>query len=176
MKLALVVLFSALTAGCDNRFNWYDRLSEEPMVSELAGDYKLIKGDPAAVPLVEMGYAEINSSLELKADGTFLATGIPGCCVHGFDERTYPFTGGLYSFSGNWSVLKVQEVYDVRLVILEITERTGRTIGDTELEKERRSPSALDLALVRGAGDPVDVGFQIFNGDFWPLRFQKTRR
>lgn len=168
--LACFALCVALVA-CNGRFNWYDRLLEEPTKTELIGGYTLKMGDDAAEALIKMGYTEIDGSIELKEDGTFSAKRIPGCGVHGWDERTYPFTGGLYSFCGTWSIVKNQTVYDVKLEISDITEHTGLKIDDKEMSRERTPPSSINLSLLRG--NSIDVGFELFNGDFWPLQFKR---
>ena len=172
MKLVTATLCVLLLVGCQDRFNWYDKLKKEPTSREVAGTYELTKTDDAAAPLVEMGYSDIQSVIELREDGTYRATGIPGCCVHGFDERTYPFTGGRYSFSGSWSIRKSQAVYEVALQVEAISELSGMTIADSDLAKERKPHAELNLALIQG--EPLDVAFDIFDGDFWPVRFTRT--
>lgn len=172
MRLISVTVCALLLAGCQDRFNWHDKLKEEPSPSEVVGTYELNQIDDAAVPLVEMGYKDIEGVIELREDGTYRATGVPGCCVHGWDERTYPFTGGSYSFAGGWSIQKSEAVYEVVLRVESITELSGLTIADPELAQERTPSAELNLTLIRG--DPLDVGFDLYNGDFWPVRFTRT--
>lgn len=169
MRLLSIITFAILSSGCSDRFNWHDLLSEKPTEAELAGSYKLVKTDAAAAPLIDMGYTAINSSVELRADGTFSAIKLPGCCLHGWDERSYPFTGGLYSIAGHWSIVKTDAVYDVELTVVTVTEHTNLAIDNPELAAERRPPSSLKVSLIRGS--PIDLGFDVYNGDFWPVRF-----
>jgi hypothetical protein len=171
MKSLLTALVCVAMLGCKGRFNWYDRLTEKPTDSELVGSYRLVKADSAASPLIEMGYTDIDCRLDLNTDGSFEASRLPGCCLHGWDERTYPFTGGLYSAGGTWRVIKNDAVFDVKLTINSITEHTGLAIADKELAAERKPPTTLEVALIDGT--PLDLGFNIFNGDFELIRLAR---
>ena len=168
MKTLLLALICVSVLGCNGRFNWYGLLSEKPTESELIGSYSLVKSDMAASPLIEMGYMDIDCRVNLNGDGSFEATRLPGCCIHGWDERTYPFTGGLYSMIGTWRIVKSSSVFDVELTINSITEHTGLKIEDPDLAKERKPRATLEVALIDG--NPIDLGFHIFNGDFDQIR------
>ena len=87
-------------------------------------------------------------------------------------NSTYPFTGGSYSYAGGWSIQKSEAVYEVVLRVESITELSGLTIADPELAQERTPSAELNLTLIRG--DPLDAGFDLYNGDFWPVRFTRT--
>ena len=172
MRILLVIMICALSAGCKrDRFNFHDLLAVKPTQAELVGSYRLQKADPAATPLMEMGYTEIDCVVELNADGTYTASRLPGCCIHGWDESSYPFTGGLYSMKGNWTIVPTGSVYDIELTINSFTEHTGLVIADSELAAERQPRSTLKVSLIRGA--PIDLGFEVFNGDFWPVRLAR---
>lgn len=172
MRFFSIIMLAILSVGCSDRFNWHDRLSEKPTEAEVAGTYRLVKTNAAAAPLIEMGYTSIDSSVELRPDGTFTATKLPGCCLHGWDERPYPFTGGLYSMSGKWSIVKTEAVYDVELKIDTVTEHTNLKIDNPELASERRPRSSRKVSIIRGS--PIDLGFDVFDGDFWSIRFIRT--
>ena len=169
MRPFCIIAIITVLAGCKSgRFNWYDRLTAKPTTAELVGTYALQKSDPDASPLIEMGYTDIDCSVELRSDGTFSASKLPGCCLHGWDERAYPFTGGLYSMTGDWAIVKTDSVYDVELVFSSITEHTGLVISDPSLAEERKPSATLNVALIDGS--PIDLGFQVFDGDFWSIR------
>jgi hypothetical protein len=139
-----------------------------PTEAELVGSYRLLKADPEATPLIEMGYTAIDCGVNLKPDRTFSAFRLPGCFLHGWDERAYPFTGGLYSMSGKWAIVKTEAVFDIELTIESITEHTGLTISDPE----RKPRPSLKVSFIQGS--PIDLGFEVFDGDFWPVRLART--
>ena len=169
--LAAVALITTL-AGCKrSQFDWTDRLIEKPGKTELVGLYQLQESDPEAAPLIEMGYELIDCSVKLKADGTYEAEQLPGCFLHGWDERFYPFTGGLYSMAGKWEIVGNKSVFDVKLTIDTISEDTGLKISDSELAAERAPRSTLSVALV--SGSPIDLGFLVFGSDFLPMRLSR---
>ena len=168
MAVALITVL----AGCKkSRFGWTDRLIEKPSKSELVGLYQLQKSDPEAEPLIEMGYSSIDCRVELRADGTYQANKLPGCFLHGWDERFYPFTGGLYTMAGRWVIVEEESVFDVKLSVDTITEHTGLIISDAELAAEREPRSTLNIALV--SGSPIDLGFLVFGSDFLPMRLSR---
>ena len=174
VKMRLLVTLALITvlSGCKkSRFGWSDRLIEKPAKSELVGIYKLQKSDSEAAALIEMGYKDIDCSMDLRADGSYQAEKLPGCFIHGWDERFYPYTGGFYTISGSWEVVEDESVFDVRLSINSITEHTGLTISDPELAAEREPRSTLNVALV--SGSPIDLGFLVFGSDFLPIRLSR---
>ena len=175
MRMLLVIAVCAFISSCkssSSRFNWHDRLSVMPTEAELVGSYRLLKADPEAAPLIEMGYTAIDCGVDLKPDHTFSAFRLPGCCLHGWDERAYPFTGGLYSVSGKWAIVKTDAVFDIELTIESITEHTGLTISDPERASERKPPLSRKVSLIQGS--PIDLGFEVFDGDFWPVRLARA--
>ncbi|MEO7099281.1 MAG: hypothetical protein ABI162_07955 [Luteolibacter sp.] len=171
--MLLVIAACTLISACKStRFNWYDRLAVKPTEAELVGSYRLLKADPDAAPLLEMGYTAIDCGVDLRQDRTFSAFRLPGCCLHGWDERMYPFTGGLYSMSGKWAIVKTEAVFEIELTIETITEHTGLTIANPERASERQPPSSRKVSLIQGS--PIDLGFEVFNGDFWPVRLARV--
>lgn len=76
---------------------------EPPAPGELMGTYTLT--DRWSVNhLNEMGYKVLDGQITLKPDMTFSASRIPACCVHGWDEISWGFSGGYYTLSGTWAL------------------------------------------------------------------------
>jgi len=174
-RLLLIVLsIATLSVSCDSRFNWHDLLKVEPAPADAVATYKLNSGSAAHGHLLKMGYTSIDSTVRLEPDFTFSGTGVPGCCLHGWDESAtaYPFTGGLYDIKGTWKVEKSSEIYILEFSFSEIVETTGRKIADPKLAKDREPPKTVRVYLVRGT--PFTIGFPVFNGDFYPVAYDRT--
>jgi len=162
--LLRVLPLLALLASCDNRHNLHGHLVKEPAPAEIAGLYRLGPGSPDQAALKEMGYQTIDSTVTLRSDFTFSATAVPGCCVHGWDERVYPFSGGIFEFSGTWKIAKEGTTYGVALEIENLTGQGEKELSTADERIERKPPSSLHVDLMEGS--PMDLGFSIFNGDF----------
>lgn len=168
MTRVFLSIFALLClAGC--RGNLWGYLEEEPAISKVAGDYQLDFNE-SQERLQKMGYKNFSARLTLGADGTFTARDIPACCVHGWDESTYPFSGGHYSLSGTWKIAKTNAIYVVKLSLTtaKMTE-PGTPAADLG---DRKAPDALELHLLEG--DPLLLGFHIFNGDFDDIIFSRV--
>jgi hypothetical protein len=121
-----------------------------------------------------MGYKSFTGQITLNSDGSFTATNLPACCVHGWDESSYPFSGGLYSLSGTWKTTKSSAVYVVRLTLsgAHMTEPPATT--NATVLKDRNAPAELEVHLIKG--NPLSLGFSIFNGDFDNVVFSKLNK
>ena len=176
MKRLLPLLLSvvALLASCDSRFNWYDNLKVEPKPSEAAATYRLNTASAVYPKLLEMGYTAVDSTIVFRPDFTVSGTGVPGCCLTGNDESSglYSFTGGLYDIKGTWRVVKEGEVYKLECEFSEMIETTGRKITDPKLAKEGEPLSKCNVGLIRGV--PFTIGFLVYNGDFWPVAYDRV--
>lgn len=162
----------AALASCDDRYNLHGHLVKEPSPADIAGTYRFDSGSPDQGALKEMGYKAIDSTLTLKPDFTFTTTGVPGCCVHGWDERTYPFTGGVFEFSGTWRVSKSGTTYGVGLDITKMTGEAEKELSTADPATERKPPSSLHADLLEDT--PIAVGFRIFDGDFGHIAYRKA--
>ena len=163
-RLSLLFCLLALT-GC--RFNLWGHLQEEPTTREVAGTYRL--EDAAAQDrLRKMGYDRFDGWITLAQDGRFTAEEVPACCVHGWDESAYPFSGGYYRLSGTWEIVKSDAVYDVHLVFTNAELRNQSPSYDKTNPDNRYTPrdNHQDLKVSLLEGDPLYLGFAIFNGDF----------
>lgn len=173
MKLVLLPTLAVAAVSCDPERQPDRTLSAQPTMAELAGLYQLTAGETAAAPLVEMGYTDIDGSVELRPDGTFLGTKIPGCCLHGYDERVFPFTGGLYTVSGDWTIHEADSSFTIGWEIDEVSELTHLVIDDSELAKKRTPPTSVQVSVIRA--EPLELGFKLFDGAQWPVVFSRTR-
>jgi hypothetical protein len=173
MTRLLILLFAFFCfAAC--RYNPSGYLQEEPSASELVGSYNLDL-NKSQERLRRMGYRNFTGQITLNSDGSFTAADIPACCVHGYDESAYPFSGGHYSLSGTWKVAKSSAVYVVSLTLsaTKMIEPPAATDPDV-LKVDRKAPAALELNLIEG--HPLSLGFTIFNGDFDDIEFSKSRK
>lgn len=171
--LPLLLCVVTLLASCDRRFNAYYNLVVEPKPTEAVGIYRLTSGSASAKLLKQMGYHALDSTVSIKPDFTFTGRGVPACCLHGWDENAYPFTGGLYDIEGTWRVVKTQAVYALEFTFTKVVETTGRQIADPKLAKERFIPKEMNVSLIKGE-EPFTIGFDVFDGDFWPIGFDRA--
>jgi hypothetical protein len=168
--LSLLVLLCV--AAC--RYNLAGYLQEAPAATEIVGNYHLDL-DKSQDRLRRMGYKNFTGQITLGSDGSFTATNLPACCVHGWDESTYPFSGGHYSLSGTWKIAKSSAVYVVSLTLSVATMTEPPVISDASVLKEdRKAPGELQLHLIKG--NPLLLGFSIFNGDFDDVVFSKSKK
>jgi hypothetical protein len=119
-----------------------------------------------------MGYGNFEGEITLNPEGTFAATQIPACCIHGWDETTYPFSGGYYTMSGTWQVANQSDVYVVRLQLstAQISDQPPKQ-ARAVFQESRAAPQSLDVHLMKGRS--LRLGFSIFNGDFDDILFAK---
>jgi len=156
--------------GC--RFNLAGYLTEPPLPSEVIGHYS-INAEQAKHTL--KGYDDLSGNITIEADGTFKASQIPACCVHGLNESSYPFSGGYYSLTGNWKVIKESAVYVVRLEITNAAlSDVPSTTSPTLLRERHASKTSRSVHLMRG--DPLSLGFPIFSGDFYDIVFLRVKK
>jgi len=143
-----------------------------PVTSEsIDGTYRL-----NYVPRIRrMGYSNFAGEITLNPEGNFTATNIPACCIHGWDEITYPFSGGYYTMSGTWQVNKVSDDYVVQLH-LSTAQISGQPTEQARavFRESRAAPQTLDVHLMKGR--PLALGFSIFNGDFDDILFTKDKK
>ena len=118
-----------------------------------------------------MGYKNFNSQITLNSDGSFAATNLPACCVHGWDESSYPFSGGHYSLSGNWKIAQSSAIYVVELSLSAAHMTEPPVTTNATVLKDRDAPGELKVNLIKG--NPISLGFSIFNGDFEDIVFSK---
>ncbi len=173
MTRALLSLFVLLSvAGC--RYNLWGYLREKPAATEIVGRYQLDL-DKSQERLRRMGYRVFTGQIILSSDGTFTAADLPACCVHGWDESTYPFSGGYYSLSGTWKIDKSSDIYIVALTLSTAKMTEPPVTSDASLLKvDRKAPGGLQLHLIEGK--PLLLGFLIFNGDFDDILFSRATR
>jgi hypothetical protein len=143
--------------------------------SDVVGSYEL-KPNGSWKGVQHMGYTDLNARIELKADGSFEATHLPACCVHGMDESSYPFSGGYYTLAGHWKLGTSynSDVYQVQLTLSQADLRGQKPDLPPELVKERTAPGELSANLIKGR--PFALGFQVFNGDFDPIVFTRANQ
>ena len=149
----------------------YVRHSVPP--GDVIGNYQLNQNGAEAVQ--HMGYTEFDARIELKADGSFVASHIPACCVHGQDESAYPFSGGYYTLAGHWEIGTPyrSDVEQVQLTLSRADLQGQKPDLPTELVKERVAPGELSADLLKGK--PLKLGFEVFNGDFDPIVFERVK-
>ena len=138
-------------------------------MSDVVGTYTLAPSSRDR--LGRMGYKSFTGHVTLNPDGSFTAGQVPACCVHGWDESTYPFSGGYYSLSGSWKVAKSSAVYVVRLTLASTHLADKPVISGSSELKDRDAPNQLDIHLMKGS--PLSLGFAVFNGDFDDIVFSK---
>ena len=165
--LALFVLLGA--ASC--RYNSFGYLQQEPAPLEIVGTYRLDL-DRSQERLRRMGYTNFAGQITLRSDGRFTASDLPACCVHGWDESTWPFSGGHYRLAGTWTVVKSSAVYVVELTSSDATMTEPPVTADPNVLKDRQALSGIRLYLIRG--EPLLLGFPIFSGDFDNIVFSRT--
>ena len=172
MKSWAISCIAVLATSCDRRFNINGLLKEEPSPAEIIGKYEIAAHSYTQDGLREMGYEAVASSCQIHEDHTFSATNVPGCCIHGWDERSHEFTGGLYELSGMWQIEKQDEVFVLKVDIQSIQETTGIQISDENLASERTPPNELSIKFLEER--PLALGFGVFNGDFWYVPFLRV--
>lgn len=163
--LAALLLISGV--GC--RFNLAGYALKEPTAADLVGSYRLNLSHSEG-RLRRMGYRSFGGEITLKADGSFAASDLPACCVHGWDETVYPFSGGYYSLSGTWKISKESDVYVVSLELAAARMTEPPVTSNPDVPRD--APSELKVNLIEG--HPLDLGFPIFNGDFDDVVFARN--
>lgn len=172
VRVLLALLALLCTASC--RYNAWGHLQEEPSVSEVVGTYHLDL-DQSQERLRRMGYTNFAGQITLGADGSFSASDLPACCVHGWDESAYPFSGGHYRLAGTWKIAKSSAVYVVELTLSATTMTEPPVTTDPGVLKvDRQAPSKIELYLLEGR--PLLLGFPIFNGDFDDIVFSQAAK
>ena len=121
--------------------------------------------------LQRMGYTDFTGEITFTADGLFRASRIPACCVHGFDETTYPFTGGYFDLDGRWKIQQDGSSWKVWLEHAGHQLRDVPTSSDPAIVRERNCPEGA-VNLVKGK--PLSIAFEVFNGDFDDIVFSRT--
>jgi hypothetical protein len=157
--------------GC--RFNSAGYLLEEPAAADVIGCYHLDLGQ-SQQRLRRMGYKNFTGEITLTSDGSVTATNLPACCVHGWDESSYPCSGGHYSLSGTWKTTKSSAVYVVRLKLSAAHMNEPPATTNATVLKDRNAPAELEVHLIKGS--PLSLGFPIFNGDFDDVVFSKLSK
>ena len=173
-RSALLVFCLLALTGC--RFNLWGHLQEKPTTREVTGTYRLDLAQ-SKERLQKMGYDQFDGWITLAQDGGFTAEQIPACCVHGWDETTYPFSGGYYRLSGTWEIVKTEAVYDVRLTLYRADLRGESPSYDKSSPDNRYSPreAPQELKVSILEGRPLYLGFAVFNGDFDHVIFSPKR-
>lgn len=141
-------------------------------IDKLAGTYRL--QEDSWVRLEKMGYKIKTGTIILNSNGSYTGTDIPACCIHGKDERHYPFTGGYYGISGTWKIEEGDDGGGAR-VSLDLPKPilSDAHVGiDSNLQNERMVPFRVDSVIMKGR--PYELGFSIFNGDFDYIIFEPS--
>jgi hypothetical protein len=119
-----------------------------------------------------MGYTQLDGEITLHPDGTFIAHRFPASCINGQDERSFPTGGGYFELEGRWEVTEERGASSSALRLTfdhrELLEQMQVASGDKHLTAR----NSVEVSFL--AGNPINLGFAIFNGDYFPLEYTRS--